>query len=83
MCDRHFDYLYMQVLSESVANALAFYGDLQTKETQRFVRIFDKFFDCLNGRNLDEHQKRRKPNLKPYRSKDDERLKVSRNYSVN
>lgn len=68
--------LIVQVLSESVANALEFYGDLQTRETQRFVRIFDKFFDCLNGRNLDEYRKRRKPNLRPYYSETDERLSV-------
>jgi len=49
-------------LSESVANALAFYGDRNTRETERFVRQLDKFFDCLNVRNLEEHRKRRKPN---------------------
>ena len=27
---------FLQVLSESVANASAFYGDLQTRETQGF-----------------------------------------------
>jgi len=53
-------------LSESVANALTFYGDPNTRETERFVRQFDKFFDCLNVRNLEEHRKRRKPNLKLY-----------------
>ena len=46
-------------------------------ETERFVRVFDKFFDCLNVRSPDEHQRRRKPNLKPYTRSDDERLMVS------
>ena len=69
--------LWFQVLSESVANALAFYGDPNTQETEWFVRQFDKFFDCLNVRNLEEHRKRRKPNLKPYTDPEDERLIVS------
>ena len=68
-------------MSESVANALAFYGDPNTRETERFVRQFDKFFDCLNVRNLEEHRKRRKPNLKPYTDPEDERLTVSIMYS--
>ena len=46
-----------------MANALAFYGRSDTKETERFVRFFDKFFDCLNVRGLDEHIKKRKPDL--------------------
>ena len=39
--------------------------------------MFDKFFDCLNVRNLEEHRKKNKPNLKPYNSPMDGRLKVS------
>lgn len=38
---------------------------------------FDKFFDCLNVRSLDEWAKKKKPYLKPYRSSTDERLGVS------
>ena len=66
----------MQVLSESVANSLEYYGDPATTETQRFVRTFDTFFDCLNVRCPDEHFQRRKENLKPYYSPNDTRLKV-------
>ena len=69
--------ILFQVLSESVARALEFYGDAETSETKMFVQIFDKFFDCLNVRNLDEHRKKRKPNLRPYTSPNDERLTVS------
>jgi hypothetical protein len=64
------------VLSESVANALHHLGDTATTETEIFVRKFDKFFDCLNGRNLQEHHHRKKPNLAPYSSPTDERLSV-------
>lgn len=60
-----------------MASAFEFYGSSETTETQIFVETFDKFFDCLNVRNLDEHRKRRKPNLEPYRSSDDKRLSVS------
>ena len=68
---------YIVSLSESVARAFEFYGSSETTETEIFVKTFDKFFDCLNVRNLDEHWKRRKPNLKPYTRSDDERLIVS------
>ena len=47
-----------------------------TPKKLKFVRTFDKFFDCLNGRNLKEHILRRKPNLKPYFSPNDGRLEV-------
>ena len=69
----------LQVLSKSIANALDFYGGSETEETRIFVETFDKFFDCLNVRSLQEHFKRRKPNLAPYRDPDDERLTVSAN----
>ncbi len=29
-------------------------GDPETFETERFVRIFDKFFDCLNVHSFTE-----------------------------
>ena len=70
-------YHFLQVLSETVANGLKTYVcQDNTKETEKFVRTFDKFFDCLNGRNLKEHILRRKPNLKPYFSPNDGRLEV-------
>ena len=59
-----------------MAKGFEFCDDSQTVETQRFCSMFDKFFDCLNGRNKDEHFKRKKPNLKPYCKADDERLTV-------
>ena len=69
--------ILLQVLSASVAKSFDFYGDPATRETQRFILMFDSFFDCLNVRNRDEHAKRRKPNLSPYTSPDDARFKVS------
>ena len=67
----------VQVLSESVANAFSYFDDPDTTETQRFVSLFDKFFDCLNVRSTNEWIGKRNPNLKPYTSPSDERLEVS------
>ena len=72
--------IHLQVLSESVANALFFYGDPATKETERFVRNMDKFLDCLNVRFRDEFHRRKKNNLAPYTQESDERLKVGFSY---
>jgi hypothetical protein len=53
------------------------YGeDTDTSETARFCMMFDRFFDCLNVRCMDECVKKRKPDRRPYKYKDDSRLKV-------
>ena len=36
--------LHFQVLSTSVAKALEYFNDQATVETQRFCKIFDRFF---------------------------------------
>ena len=55
-----------QVLSTSVANALAYEKKPHLKETERFVRVFDMFFDLMNTRCITEAIKKRKPNFAPY-----------------
>ena len=70
-----------QVLSSSVANALAYFGDTTTKETEIFIRNFNRLFDCLNVRSLSEWYEKRNPDLKPYKSPDDPRLKVRPYYN--
>lgn len=65
----------MQVLSETVSNALLKEGGEEAKETAIFVNIFDKFFDCLNVRNLTDGKTKRKMFQDPYRSGTDFRLK--------
>jgi hypothetical protein len=60
----------------TVSKALEHYGDPDTAETQIFVLMMDKFFDCLNGRSPTAHIRLRKPNLKPYTDPCDERLTV-------
>lgn len=74
----------MKVLSKSVADSFASMRELSPEnqvwksstETERFCRVFDKFFDCLNTRNLMEAKQKRKSNLRGYFSPKDSRLEV-------
>ena len=50
---------------------------VDTEETERFCRMFDKFFDIFNTRVIEENIRKKKPNLKPFYGDDDSRLKVS------
>jgi len=59
-----------------VANALEHTGGDKVKETVKFVRMIDKFFDCLNVNSFTHGKRKRKPFQDPYRSKDDFRIKV-------
>ena len=72
----------IQVLSKSVADALEYYSEPDTIETQRFVRYFDRFFDMLNTQHLEEGIRKRKPDLAPYRTFDDSRFKVGKKISL-
>lgn len=58
-------------------SALTLYNDEQTSETQKFVKMFDRFFDCLNVRCTSEGRQKRKPDLRPYRDPNDSRITVS------
>ena len=70
-----------QVLSSSVQIAfktLRVHGIMKdTEETERFCLMFDRFFDMLNTRAIDEGMRRKKPDLKPYEKVDDERFQVN------
>lgn len=46
------------------------------EETANFCQMFDRFFGCLNVRSMDECVKKRKPDRRPYKYKDDPRLGV-------
>lgn len=70
-------YTELQVLSKSVADALSLEENENLRETERFIRHMDRFFDCMNVRNFQEAIYKRKPDLRPYRSPDDARLSVS------
>ena len=62
-----------------MAEAFAYENKPYTRETERFVRTFDKFFDLMNLRSLKEGVYKCKPNLKPYRNDagSTERLQVA------
>lgn len=66
--------LAAQVLSSSMANAITLRGKPEMTETAKFCRMMDRWFDCLNGRYFDEGTRKRKPDLGPYFSIDDERF---------
>lgn len=66
--------LAAQVLSCQVGSVLRAYGPPEAAETASFIILMDRFFDCLNTRNLDEATRRRKPDLAPYRAVDDARF---------
>ena len=70
------DVLFFKVLSTTVANAFAMEEDEALRETERFIRAFDKFFDLMNVRNATECIYNRKPNLRPYRKSTNPRLLV-------
>lgn len=47
-----------------------------TEETERFCITFDRYFDMMNTRAIDEGLRRRKPDLKAYEDVDDSRFQV-------
>lgn len=66
--------LAAQVLSASTSHAILLKGIPEMTETANFCLMFDRWFDCLNGRYLDEGTKKRKSDLLPYKSVDDPRF---------
>ena len=65
--------LAAQVLRETVDNVLNDFGPEEAGGTGKFCLMMDKYFDCLNVRNIKQHITKRKPFLKPYESIDDAR----------
>ena len=59
----HTLYQLPQVLSKSVCDAFSYFGDPTTKETEKFILMMDRFFDCLNVRSLNQWKEKRKPVL--------------------
>ena len=58
-------------------DALVYFGDPWTTDTQKCVLMFDRFFDCLNVRSLTEWIVKNKSDRKPYKSCKDSRLEVT------
>ncbi len=64
-------------MSESVACALEVLDCDQTRQTRVFIRMINRFFDCLNVKTHKTGLMKRNDALLPYRSQKDERFKVS------
>ena len=63
-------------MSETVACGLQMLNEENTRETRIFIRMMDKFFDCLNVKGPMMGILKRKENLNPYSSHRDERFEV-------
>ena len=69
--------ILIQILSKSVAEAISLANDTTLKETERFVRKFNKFFDIMNIRCTTEYIRTKNADKKPFYHADDDRLKVA------
>lgn len=63
-----------QVLSDTVANDIEDQNWPGTKELVRFIRYFNKWFDCLNTAYKDQGTRKKNPNLHPYSDVNDVRF---------
>lgn len=63
-------------MSESVACALQYIDNDDTIETRLFIRMIDKFFDCLNVKGPLMAKLKRKDDKVPYYSAMDHRFEV-------
>ena len=66
--------LAVQILSDSVNQALPTYVPPEAVATAKFCKMLDSFFDCINVRNTQVVILKREQFLKPYESLDDERF---------
>ena len=65
--------LAAQVLSNTMALALQrFYPEEEAKETARFCKMINTFFDCLNVRSTTERILKRNDSLAPHSNPDDQ-----------
>ena len=46
------------------------------RQRNLYIVMFDKLFDCLNVCSITEHLAKRKPDVEPYHSISDARLKI-------
>ncbi|XP_065908884.1 uncharacterized protein [Dysidea avara] len=66
--------LAVQTLSESVAVALDLKFGEVARETVKFIRHMDHFFDCFNVSSFTKGKEKRKCFLSPYRKENDFRM---------
>ena len=70
-------------MSESVACALEWIDDDNTQQTRLFIRMIDKFFDCMNSKGPKMALLKRKADIAPYAKETDHRFKVKLHVSHN
>ena len=63
-------------MSETVATCLQYLDNEGTQQTRLFIRMIDRFFDCLNVKSTQQHKWKRKESRAPFRSARDEQFKV-------
>ena len=63
-------------MSESVACALEYLNPDATQQTRLFIRMIDKFFDCLNAKGPLMAKLKRKEDTAPYTAATDYRFQV-------
>ena len=61
----------------SVACALEFIDNDATQQTRLFIRMINKFFDCLNAKGPLMARLKRKDDIAPYYSESDNRFQVT------
>ena len=59
-----------------MATALEYVDNDATQQTRLFIRMVNKFFDCLNVKGPHMARLKRNDNIAPYRKPSDERFKV-------
>ena len=64
-------------MSETVACGLEKINCKGTEQTRLFIRMIDRFFDCLNIKGPLLYKLKKKDSLKPYTSPEDEKFKVA------
>ena len=69
-------------MGESVASALEFVDNDATQQTWLFIRMMNKFFDCLNVKSAQLAKLKRNDNIAPYTSPTDERIKLSTQWNM-
>lgn len=66
--------LAAQVLSLRVSDIINTYGTAEERETAKFCKIMDRFFDIVNTKDDQQHHLQIKPDREPIRSSTGERL---------
>ena len=65
-----------------MASALQYLDNDATQQTRLFIRMINKFFDCLNAKGPMMAKLKRNDNIAPYAKASDERFKVRNDFNL-